>query len=138
MAENKGTKTKIKLFKKIMKNLFILLFVLLLTIQIIKCIQKYIHSPTYVTSKIVAQNMAEFPAISICPINNGFKLNILQAHGIRDIKNYNYKTNLVWSSNNTNITESELFDKVTYQFSELVQTVKIRYFRADPVSLSIK
>ena len=125
---------KYKLCIQIVKIAFLLLLVSLLMIQVIRCIFKYVEVPTYVSSKILNQNKADFPAITVCPNDNGYKADVLKYHGIQDVSSYNYKNQKNWTSNDISINESELFEKVTYRFDELVQKVYIRYFRADPVS----
>ena len=119
---------------QILKSFLISVLLALLTIQVIRCFEKYFGYPTYVSTKIVHQALAEFPAITICPEKNGYKEDVLQFHGIPSVKRYNSKTNLNWSSNDSEISETKLFDLVTYSFEELVKRVYIRYFRADCVS----
>ena len=116
------------------KHIVIAVLVALLTIQVIRCFEKYFGYPTYVSTKIVEQASAEFPAITICPEKNGYKEDVLQFHGIPSVKRYNDKINLNWSSNYSETSESKLFDLVTYSFEELVKRVYVRYFRADYVS----
>ena len=119
-----------------LKYFLISVLLALLTLQVIRCFEKYFGYPTYVSTKIVDQASAEFPAITICPEKNGYKEDVLQFHGIPSIKRYNYKTNLNWSSNDSKTSESKLFDLATYSFGELVKRVFIRYFRADHVSIN--
>ena len=45
--------------------------------------------------------------------------------------NYNYKTNLNWTSNNTLTSKQKLFIDATYSLDELVRTIYIRYIDAD-------
>ena len=118
------------------KHIVISVLVALLIIQVIRCFEKYFGYPTYVSTKIVHQASAEFPAITICPEKNGYKEDVLQFHGIPSIERYNSKTNLNWSSNDSKTSESKLFDLATYSFGELVKRVFIRYFRADHVSIN--
>ena len=82
---------KYKLCIQIVKIAFLLLLVSLLTIQVIRCIFKFIEVPTYVSSKILNQNKADFPAMTVCPDDNGYKADVLKYHGIQDISSYNYK-----------------------------------------------
>ena len=117
------------------KHIVISVLVALLIIQVIRCFEKYFGYPTYVSTKIVHQASAEFPAITICPEKNGYKEDVLQFHGIPSVKSYNSKTNLNWSSNDSETSESKLFDLATYSFAELVKRVYIRYFRADYVGI---
>ena len=119
---------------QILKSFLISVLLALLTIQVIRCFEKYFGYPTYVSTKIVDQASAEFPAITICPEKNGYKEDVLQFHGIPSVKRYNYKTSLNWSSNYSETSESKLFDLATYSFGELVKSVSIRYFKADHVS----
>jgi hypothetical protein len=87
--------------------------------------------PTYFSSDILIQEQAEFPAMTVCPLTNQYKLDVLQANGIEEKDRYNYKTNLTWSSNNSNVvTESELFLNLTYNLDELVKRITIRFNRA--------
>ena len=45
------------------------------------------------------------------------------------------KVDLTWSSNQTDVTEAELFELATNQFDELLERFYIRFFRED-VSIS--
>ena len=119
---------------EILKSLVIILLIGLLGTQIIRCFDKYFGYPTYVSTKIVKQAKAEFPAVTICPKSSGYKENILKENGIPSLKRYNFKYDLNWSSNNTKVSELELFDLVTYSLKELVDGVYIRYNGADLVS----
>ena len=49
------------------------------------------QGPTYISSDIVAQKEAEFPAMTVCPESTKYKENVLQEHGIATEKGYNYK-----------------------------------------------
>ena len=42
-----------------------------------QCIVKYLESPTYISSQIVDQWDADFPAITACPQSGGIKLDVL-------------------------------------------------------------
>ena len=121
-------------FAKILKSLVIILLICLLGGQVIRCFYKYFDYPTYVSTKIVKQAKAEFPAVTICPKSSGFKERILRENGIPSRKRYNLKYNLNWSSNDTKVSEESLFDLVTYNLQELVQGVYVRYNGADLVS----
>ena len=109
----------------------------LLIIQTIQCAKKFISEPTYFSSKYTEQKFSDFPAISICPSPSGspYKSDILASHGIPNVKSYNYKNNLTWSSNDSNTSPIELFNLITYDFRELVHSIKIRYLKSDPVRL---
>ena len=47
---------------------------------------------------------------------------------------YNYKTDLNWTSNDPSVSESELFLAATYNVSEIIKRVYIRFFKANPVN----
>ena len=94
--------------------------------------------PTYISSEIAPQQEAGFPAMTVCPVSNGYKEDVLKAHGIEEIKRYNYKTDLNWTSNQTDVTEWELFELATYDFDELVKRVYIRFFKTDVRKHGIK
>ena len=93
------------------------------------------QGPTYISSDIVAQKEAEFPAMTACPESTKYKENILQEHGIATVKGYNYKVNLTWSSNQTDVSDAELFKLATNRFDELLQRFYIRFFDTNPVSI---
>ncbi len=38
--------------------------------------------PTYMSSEILPQNQAEFPAMTVCPETKGYKEEVLQENGI--------------------------------------------------------
>ena len=105
----------------------------LLVIQTIQCVTKFISSPTYVSTKYVELKFSDFPAISMCPSGSIYKSEVLASHGIPNIKAYNYKYDLTWSSNNSNTSPTELFNQITYDFSELVDKINIRYLKSDVV-----
>ena len=45
----------------------------------IQCLVKYYDFPTYISSQIVDQDGADFPAITVCP-QGGFKLDVLRVY----------------------------------------------------------
>ena len=57
--------------------------------QTIQCVVKYMQGPTYISSAIVAQKEAEFPAMTVCPESRKYKLDVLQQHGIPTVHDYN-------------------------------------------------
>ena len=135
--EQKTDQKKINCLKALQKTVYLLtllVLLLLLFVQTAQCIHKYFQGPTYISTDIVAQSKAGFPALTICPESNGYKEQVLQEHGIESVKKYNYKKDLNWSSNQTNVTESELFDLATYDLDEIVKRFYIRFFKAHPVS----
>ena len=54
-----------------------------------------------------------------------------QFHGIPSVENYNYKYNLSWSSQAENTTEQKLFDDVTQRYADIINSTRIRHFKAD-------
>ena len=94
---------------------------------------KFMEGPTYISSDIVSQKDAAFPAVTVCPISNGYKEDVLKAHGIEKVDDYNYHKSETWSwsSNQTDVTEVELFYLATTRLDELVKKFFIRFFKAD-------
>lgn len=119
---------------KLIKRSFYLVclasLVILLSLQTYSCFVKFLERPTYVSSKIVSQNQASFPALTICP-QEGYKESVLQTHGIEGIRKYNYKYELKWTSNDSNISETELFEQATFGIEELIKRVFVRFLDAD-------
>ena len=56
---------------------------------------------------------------------------LFQRNGIASIKKYNYKTNLNWSSNDSGVTQQQLFLEATYNLDEIAKKIQIRFIRAD-------
>ena len=93
---------KLEIFKRTTKSLFILALASFLSFKVITCLYKYIENPTYTISKLVLQNKAELPAMTICPIgrSDGYKKSILKDHGIEIVQysSYDCSSNMTWSS----------------------------------------
>ena len=67
--------SKIRCLRFAQKAIYVLvLFILslILLIQVFECIQTYYQEPTYVETKVAPQHKALFPAMTICPQNNGY------------------------------------------------------------------
>ena len=47
------------------------------------------QGPTYISSAIVPQKEAEFPAMTVCPESRKYKVEVLQQHGIPSVQYYN-------------------------------------------------
>ena len=134
MTSEKENERKVSKLKFLQKGIYVValfILILLLLVQTIQCVVKFAKGPTYISSEIVPQKEAGFPALTICPESNKYKEDVLLAHGIASEKRYNYKTDLNWSSNQTGVTESELFHLASRNLSEIVKRVYIRYFKAD-------
>ena len=125
---------KFVFLKKATKYTFILVLLIVLLVKITSCLMKFIESSTYTASKFVNQDQAEFPSMTICSNDgeNGYKKDVLNFHGIQNYINCD-SNNLSWTSKIENITEMELYDKVTYKFHELVSKVHIRQIKAKKV-----
>ena len=131
---------KLEIFKRTTKSLFILALASFLSFKVITCLYKYIENPTYTISKLVLQNKAELPAMTICPMgrNDGYKKSILEDHGIKIMQysSYDCSSNMTWSSKNTALSENDIFENVTLKFDELVDSIKLTRFRGLNVSKS--
>ena len=131
--------TKLNFLQRITKIIFILALVSFLLWKVTTCLHKYNENPTYTTTKLVNQNDADLPAITICPRNRniGYKKSVLKNHGIKRQEYYSNNacsSNLTWSSNNTAISENDLFDQVTLNFDELVDCIYIGHFNGPQVN----
>lgn len=75
-----------------LKNLVFVLalisLVCLTLIQGIQCVNKFLASPTYISTEVVDQFEAEFPAMTICP--SGYRLDVLKSYGYGSVRKYNY------------------------------------------------
>ena len=128
---------KLEIFKQITKSLFILALVSFLLFKVVTSLYKYIENPTYTISKLVRQNKANLTAMTICPMgkSDGYKESILRDHGIMQYSSYECSSNLTWSSTNTAISESDLFEDVTLKFHELVESIKVERYKGLQVSV---
>ena len=61
---------------------FTILFVILIN-EAYKCFKVYQEKPTYTETRIVQQHHAAFPALSICPMPNGYKEDIVKVKDLR-------------------------------------------------------
>ena len=50
----------------------------------VQCLIKYWDLPTYISSRVVDQGEADFPAITVCPPTNGFKSDVLMVGEVCD------------------------------------------------------
>lgn len=68
----------LKKWQKIGYNLVLFVLVTILLVQITQLMVKYNEAPTYVTTDIVEQREAAFPAITICPEGDKYKSDVLK------------------------------------------------------------
>ena len=59
-------------------------YLILWTLKMVQCLIKYWEFPTYISSRIVDQGEADFPAITVCPPKNGLKLDVLRVSQVFD------------------------------------------------------
>ena len=64
--------------EKFVHNIFLLILIFTLLYQIHSCISEFIRGPTYTETRLVQQNKALFPAMTICPKADGYKLDMLK------------------------------------------------------------
>ena len=73
--------TSIRCLKVAQKSIYVLVLFtlsLILLVQIFDCVNHYLNEPTYVETKVVPQNKALFPAMTICPQSNGYNEDTLK------------------------------------------------------------
>ena len=79
MEQNKPSSNKcMKIIQKFLYFSILIFLCFLLAMQITDCIKTYINFPTYVETKIVSQDKAIFPAMTICPVKDGYKKEVLK------------------------------------------------------------
>ena len=64
--------TCLKFVKKATYVLVLFILTLILLRQIYNCLLYYMEEPTYVETKFAPQHKALFPAMTICPLNDGY------------------------------------------------------------------
>ena len=73
--DGKDNGSSVRCLKFSQKAIYVLvLFVLtlILLLQIFNCVSHFVEEPTYVETKVAPQHKALFPAMTICPQNNGY------------------------------------------------------------------
>ena len=79
--------------------------------QSTQCFLKYLKSPSYISTDIKDQYKVDLPAVTVCPLNDIYKSDVLMKHGISSVEEYQ---TIKWNSNQTNVSPQELFDQITY------------------------
>ena len=73
LAKKNGSSIRcLKLAQKAVYVLVLFILTLILLVQIWECFVQYVNEPTYVETKVTPQHKALFPAMTICPQNNGY------------------------------------------------------------------
>ena len=68
-----GSKIKwLKFSQKAIYVLVLFILTLVLLMQIWNCLEHFYEEPTYVETRVAPQHKAMFPAMTICPQNNGY------------------------------------------------------------------
>ena len=68
-----GSKIKwLKFAQKAVYVLVLFILTLVLLMQIWNCLVHFYEEPTYVETRVAPQHKAMFPAMTICPQNNGY------------------------------------------------------------------
>ena len=101
------------------------------------CFIKYFRKPTYMSTNMVPQNSANFPAMTFCPLPQGYKPEVLEANGINGSLAYNshhYGGQMNWTSNNFAKTASNLFLEATKTKEDIFRLVYIRTIKASEVA----
>ena len=84
-ADNKETLSFSKMIKETKLAVYFLvisiLIAILLSVMVMACI-RYGKWPTYTEVSFISQSEAKFPAVTICPLSNGYKEAVLQVSDI--------------------------------------------------------
>lgn len=129
----KGKVRGLKLLKHAIYFTTLLILLGILLVQGTKCLLKYNARPTYMSTRIVNQEDALFPSVTICPTYGGYREDVLRAHGIHSKEHYYDGVDgkeLQWTSNETGVDPLELYKAATYEFTDLVDRVYSRFFCA--------
>ena len=114
-------------FSNIFRNIRILLFIIGLFLTIWRgfdCLHKYYHSNLSTSVHLIENSKTILPVIVICPdFSKAYIQEALNEFGISDRREY--LQNL--SGNSSGTSEWEIFKKVTYNSTELIKEVKVRF-----------
>ncbi|XP_071746530.1 uncharacterized protein [Lepeophtheirus salmonis] len=118
------------LIKRTLYTLITITLGILLIVQVVQCIIKYINKPTYMSSKVVNQYNGEFPAISICPWDPYYKVDVLKEdYNLTSVGHFNKMTdkqeNLIWH----NKYGQDIIGNITFHLDDLLSDLKIRALR---------
>ena len=69
--------TCLRILNRLAQSLAVLVLFIILLVQAFKCVEKYMREPTFVSTKIVEQRESEFPAVTICSMDNGYKEDVM-------------------------------------------------------------
>ena len=152
---NSSKRTKLRILRVLSSYSYygaLLVLTVFWVVQSAQCVFKFYENPTYVSTEIREQmdvDIAEFPAVTICPKNGGFKEDVLrvrpifylpilvnvlkrsfQANGIDGRQAYNQKNAKYydWKGNQTGLNAKQLFLNATYSLTELVAYLTVRTF----------
>lgn len=68
----------LKVLRKFTLGFALTALLVVLVVQTYQILAKYFSYPTFVSTKIVDQKEAEFPAATFCPIESSYKTDVLQ------------------------------------------------------------
>ena len=92
---------------------------------------RYIEQPTYTETNVIPQSKAKFPAVTVCPtMENPLRKTALERHNISSFASYmglSTKTAINWSSNDSNVSEQELFNQLTFTLDEIIVEGVLNY-----------
>ena len=85
MKEKKETSqmTAVKISKIMLYILVMFILGLVLFLLSLKSVLRYNEWPIYTETNIVNQNQARLPAMTFCPLSNGYKRNVLKVSSKR-------------------------------------------------------
>ena len=80
-GKEKESGSSVRCLKWAHKAIYVLVIITLTLVllgNIYSCLSRYMEEPTYIVTKVAPQHKALFPAMTICPLKNGYNEQILK------------------------------------------------------------
>merc|ERR1719402_2064050 len=104
----KGPRKKLlvlKILKYSQRGILLLLCLGFFILQTVQCIRYYYKYPTYISSELVDQWDAVFPAFTVCADGASYDDTVLRSHGIEGKNGYvGSKNEKKWTSNQPSVS----------------------------------
>ena len=77
---SKGNIRYLKFGQKLVYFAVVFILVFILIVKIAECFETWLRHPTYIETQIVAQPKGLFPAMTICPVKDGYNKTVLEVN----------------------------------------------------------
>ncbi len=68
----------LRLLKGLLGGGALVVLLVILLVQVYQCLALYLEQPTYFSGAVVHQTKTNFPAMTVCPMDDGYKEQVLQ------------------------------------------------------------